>query len=85
MRGRVLILQYGVLKECKLDCLPAALGVPGTLLSARGTGLSLDLSDRAEGALEAVIVSQPCPSDQRGNSPPPLPSLFMGTPPATGC
>lgn len=44
-------------------------GVPGAA-SPRGTGLSLDRIDSEDGALEAA--------------PPPLPNLFMGTPPTVG-
>lgn len=49
----------------------AVLGVPGVLASPLGIGLSLGRTDRADGVLEAPE--------------PPLPSRFIGTPPAAGC
>jgi hypothetical protein len=44
--------------------------IPGVPVSAFGTGLSLDLIDNDDGALDA---------------PPPLPNLFIGRPPIAGC
>lgn len=49
----------------------AVRGVPGVLVSPLGIGLSLDRIDNADGVFDAPA--------------PPLPSLFIGTPPTAAC